>query len=186
MTSETLLSRKNCSASDKASRLSALAVGGWSMFELPWEWVFGASRLQAFSLVVSKLLVLTLAVLAARGLRTGRALLSLLCAASLMAILPSLPYMFNTSPDLFVLALLECLLKSLFFILTAFAYSFEPKCNKAEHDVQFAPPHGVATLASQDTACMETEGLVALGANSNVPAIAAWSREGPGVTRTSL
>jgi hypothetical protein len=96
----------------RAMKVSAGLVCLWSLVETPWEWTPGDSAARVAALVASKALLLAVSAAAIWGVRYARTVFVLLCAASVLAVSSTLPFVYGISHTLFALSLVECLLKA--------------------------------------------------------------------------
>jgi hypothetical protein len=96
----------------RAMKISAGLVCLWSLLETPWEWTPGDAPARVAALLASKALLLAMGAAAIWGVRYARTVFVLLCAASVLAVSLTLPFVYGISHTFFALSLVECLLKA--------------------------------------------------------------------------
>lgn len=95
-----------------AMQISTGLVCLWSLLEAPWELTPVDDTTRVIALVVSKCLLLGVGAAAIWGVRYTRAAFAFLCGISVLAVAPTLPFVYSISQSLFALALVECVLKA--------------------------------------------------------------------------
>jgi hypothetical protein len=96
----------------RAMQVSTGLVCLWSLLETPWEWTPGDDPARFAALLVSKCLLLAVGMAAIAGVRYARVAFAFLCAASVLAVSSTLTFVYGISHPLFVLALVECVLRA--------------------------------------------------------------------------
>jgi hypothetical protein len=96
----------------RAMQLSTGLVCLWSLLETPWELTPADDPTRVAALVASKCLLVGIGVAALFGVRYTRAAFFVLCGISVLAVAPTLPFVYSISHSLFALALIECVLKA--------------------------------------------------------------------------
>jgi hypothetical protein len=106
----------------RTSRAVLTLVCVWSLVEIPFEWSPPDGAAQFAALLVAKCLLVGIGAAAFIGLRYARALFAFVCGAGALAVSSTLPFVYHVSHPLFVIALAECVLKTLFLIVCAGEY----------------------------------------------------------------
>ena len=88
----------------------------WSLLELPWEFKAGSGYEEIAALLLSKIILLGLAVFSIRGGRLARYAFLLICLMSVLAVASEIPLEYERSRGLALLSTIECLGKLLAFI----------------------------------------------------------------------
>ena len=96
----------------KVTRVLILCVCSWSVFETWAEIGTDTDHLQLRALFIAKLIWLLIGSAAIYDLRAGRIAFAFLCGVSVLAVAPALPSVYVISKTIFILLLVECLLKT--------------------------------------------------------------------------
>jgi hypothetical protein len=107
----------------KVATVLILCVCSWSVFETWAEIGIDTDNLQLCALLVAKLIWLLVGGAAIYDLRGGRIVFAFLCGVSVLAVAPDLPSVYVISKTIFILLLVECLLKAAYLIAICDRYS---------------------------------------------------------------
>jgi hypothetical protein len=97
---------------DRITKMTIFCVCGWSLIETPLE--IGALNLNSWllALAVSKFIVILIGTAAIARVRIARAIFAFICAASVLAIVPALPFVYARSVEIAAISTVECVLKA--------------------------------------------------------------------------
>jgi hypothetical protein len=98
------------------TRMAINAICIWSLLEAPLELGMDSSPGNVVGLVAAKTMVLSIGFAARSRMRFARLAFALLCGASVLAIVPSLPLMVKYTPLISLVSAIECALKALYLI----------------------------------------------------------------------
>jgi hypothetical protein len=98
------------------TRMAINAICIWSLLEAPLELGMDSSTGNVVGLVAAKTMVLSIGFAARSRMRFARLAFALLCGASVLAIVPSLPLMYKYTPLISLVSAIECALKALYLI----------------------------------------------------------------------
>lgn len=96
----------------RAMQISTGLLCLWSVLETPLEFAPADDPTRVAALVASKCLLLAVGAAAICGVRYTRAAFAVVCGVSVLAVAPTLPFVYSISHSLFALALGECVLKA--------------------------------------------------------------------------
>jgi hypothetical protein len=97
---------------DRITKMTIFCVCGWSLIETPLE--IGALNLNSWllALAVSKFIVILIGTAAIARVRVARAIFAFICGASMLAIVPALPFVYARSVEIAMISTAECVLKA--------------------------------------------------------------------------
>jgi hypothetical protein len=97
---------------NSVEKLTVFCICSWSVAETPLEIAALNTSALIVALAVSKLLVLVIGICTIARVRAAHAIFALICGTGVLAIVPSLPFVYTQSGEIGVISTLECLLKA--------------------------------------------------------------------------
>ncbi|WNC92267.1 hypothetical protein RI103_28770 [Paraburkholderia sp. FT54] len=97
---------------DRITKITIIVVCGWSLVETPLEIGAFDSHTWVLALAVSKFIVILTGITAIARVRVARAIFAFGCGMSVLAIAPSLPFVYTESVEIAAISTVECLLKA--------------------------------------------------------------------------